>query len=662
MQTKYHEIYSLAGETTKRVTADSQEWMNYLATAARIYKFPFEDQILIYAQKPEATACASIKIWNEKMFCWVNRGAKGIALIDAERDWPVLHYVFDVSDVHPAKRIGKKPYLWEMKTEHEDVVLKQLEKTYGETEGSLSFEGRIMELAMRIAGDYCEDLMPEIDDVKEGSFLEELDELNVEIRLRDTLSSSIAYTILSRCGADMETWAEELNFEYISDFNTPKIISVLGSATSELCRPILVDIGKTITEYNKKMEKEPEKIIKNNPEKGLEKTEWTGYNYNQTNVRDNVKEVEAYETDLRENRGLSGSESDSGRADGTATHEIRQDAEKIPEGTPEGDLQRDGSDGRIAGTLSGDTGTGRAENGLPDGTDGEVRGRGRDTESSRSDAVGGKDEQHPSRSGGERDEGTDLRISEETESNSEVSEPGNGENTLSGSFLDNLHFAEKAAEMQKGVLCSDAFLIHKRPEIAGYFAMEQDTKLQTEYFKNSFHIGMTYVLGVGDSTVEFHAEENGIYMKDKAEEMPSEETLLSWEDARFFVNSYIEDGVYLLPGEVAEKIETKGMYQQLDIFSMFSEQVGMISMAQAEQGETVSKVSNQTIPEEWIDIILRSGGGRENNRKRIYAGDRRRPAAPRDLCKTHGNFETDRQVLTTSTKTRQLFILCFLRC
>ncbi len=318
-------------------------------------------------------------------------------------------------------------------------------------------------------------------------------------------------------------------------------------------------------------------------------------------------------------RGLSGSESDSGRADRTATHEIRQDAEEIPERTPEGDLQWDGSDGRIAGTLSGDTGTGRTENGLSDGTDGEVRGSGRDTESSRSDAVGSKDEQHPPRSGGKRNEGTDLRISEETESNSEVSEPDNGENTLSGSFLDNLNFAEKVAEIQKGVLCSDAFLIHKRPEIAGYFAVEPDTKLQMEYFKNSFPIGMTYVLGVGDHTVEFHAEENGIYMKDGTKEIPSEETLLSWEDARFFVNSYIEDGVYLLPGEVAEKIETKGMYQQLDIFSMFSEQVGTIAMAQAEQGEAVPKASKQRIPEEWIDIILRSGGGRENNRKRIYA-------------------------------------------
>jgi N12 class adenine-specific DNA methylase/adenine-specific DNA methylase len=619
MQRKYHEIYSLAGETVKKVTADSQEWMKYLATAARIYKFSFEDQILIYAQKPETTACASIKIWNEKMFCWVNRGAKGIALIDAQRDWPVLHYVFDVSDVHPAKRIGKKPYLWKMETEHEEAVLEQLEKTYGETEGSLSFEGRIMELAMRIAGDYCEDLMPEIDDVKAGSFLEELDELNVEIRLRDTLSSSIAYTLLSRCGADMETWAEELNFDYISDFSTPKIISVLGTATSELCRPILVDIGKTILGYNKKIAKEPDKIIKNNPEKGLEKREQEGYNYNQTNVRDYRKEDEAYATDLRENRGLSGSEPDSGRANRTATHEIRQDAEEISERTPEGDLQRDVPGGRIAGTLPGDTGTGRAEDGLSDGTDGEVRGSGREAEGSRSDAVGGEDEQHPPRSGGKRNKGTDLHISEETELNSKVSEPDQGENTLSGSFLDNLYFAEKVAEIQKGILCSDAFLIHKRPEIAGYFAMEQDTKRQTEYFKNSFRMGMTYVLGLEDSTVEFHAEEDGIYMRDITGEIPSEETLLSWENARFFVNSYIEDGVYLLPGEVAEKIETKGMYQQLDIFSMFSEQVGTIAMAQAEQGEMVSKVSAGLIPEEWVETILRSGGGRENNRKRIYA-------------------------------------------
>ena len=195
---------------------------------------------------------------------------------------------------------------------------------------------------------------------------------------------------------------------------------------------------------------------------------------------------------------------------------------------------------------------------------------------------------------------------------------------MSGSFLDNLEFAEKATELQKGVLCSDAFLIHKRPEIAGYFAMEQDTMLQREYLKNSFHMGMTYILGVGDSIVEFHAEENGIYMRDRTDGIDSEDMLLSWEDARFFVNSYIEDGAYLLPGEKAEQIDTNGMYKQLDLFSMFAEQVGGIAMKEAEDGiipaeKAIPEPKKEALPKEQLDTILQSGGGRENSRKRIYA-------------------------------------------
>ena len=273
--------------------------------------------------------------------------------------------------------------------------------------------------------------------------------------------------------------------------------------------------------------------------------------------------------------------------------------------------------------MSGDTGTGRTENGLSDGTDGEVRGSGRKTESSRSDAVGSKDEQHPPRSGGERDEGTDLRISEETESNSEVSELDNDHSSvghsLSGSLYENIEFAEEITQLQKGILCHDDFLYHKRPEIAGYFAVETDTVLQTEYLKSSYHMDEYTELDIGEVRVGYLAREDGLTMWKGHYLSRTAEASLRWEDVRFFVNSYIEDGVYLLPGEVAEKIETKGMYQQLDIFSMFPEQVGTIAMAQAEQGETVPKASKQRIPEEWIDIILRSGGGRENNRKRIYA-------------------------------------------
>lgn len=147
MITKYQMISALAEDTARQVAKNGQEWTSYLTTAARLYKYPFHEQMLIYAQRPDATACASIEIWNEKMNCWVNRGAKGIALLDTERERPRLKYVFDISDVHKARRIGRDPYLWELREEHQETVLAQLEKTYGETDRTLSFEQRLLELA-----------------------------------------------------------------------------------------------------------------------------------------------------------------------------------------------------------------------------------------------------------------------------------------------------------------------------------------------------------------------------------------------------------------------------------------------------------------------------------------------------------------------------------
>ena len=185
---KYDFISALAQETATEVVKNRDEWMKYLTTAARLYKYPFNEQMLIYAQRPDATACALLETWNEKMNCWVNRGAKGIALIDTDSERPRLKYVFDVSDVHKARRIGRDPYLWELKEEHKAPVLAQLEKTYGATDVNMPFEERIMEIADRIAQDYYEELLPELNYVKEGSFLDDLDELNLGIRLRETLA------------------------------------------------------------------------------------------------------------------------------------------------------------------------------------------------------------------------------------------------------------------------------------------------------------------------------------------------------------------------------------------------------------------------------------------------------------------------------------------
>ena len=653
---KYHEISLLAGETARQVSKNGEEWAKYLTTAARLYRYPFDDQMLIYAQRPDASACATMETWNEKMFCWVNRGAKGIALFDRESERPRLKYVFDVSDVHKSRRLGKDPYLWEIREEHKDAVLAQLEKTYGATDKDNSFESRLMEIAGRIAEDYYGELMQDMSYAKEGSFLEELDGLNVGLRLRETLSASIAYTLLSRCGADMDLWKDELNFDYISEFNTTKALSVIGNATTDMCKPILMEIGKTVAAYDRQIarnkakekangvqidniEKNPQKVLANTPEPRYNALKRESVLQTRTDIpiyvtgEQAVKNIEtegiAHGTDIREERGLSDTQPDTGQRAGGAADQVRADAQELSEGTPEGDLQRASADGRTESTLSGDTETGRGEDGLPDRADGESRGSGRSAESVRSDEMGGEDEQHQALGGGNRTDGAGLQpLNSGLQQNKEAVKPDNdrssGEDSLSGSFLDNLDFAEKAMEIQKGILCSDDFLIHKRPEIAGYFAMEQDTRMQTEYLKNSFRMEEFTELDIGEMRVGYRADEDGLTMWKGHYLTREAEARISWEDARFFVNSYIEDGVYLLPGEKAEQIDTNGMYQQLDLFSMFTEQVGSIAMKEAEAGiipaeKTSPEPTKEVITKEQLDTILRSGGGRENSRKRIYA-------------------------------------------
>ena len=635
MVTKYQMISYLAEDTAKEIAKNGQEWTRYLTTAARLYKYPFNEQILIFAQRPDATACASLELWNEKMNCWVNRGAKGIALLDTENSYTRLKYVFDVSDVHKARRIGRDPNLWELREEHKETVLAQLEKTYGETDKNSSFEQRIMEISNRIALDYYEELLPEIEYVKEGSFLEELDELNVGVRLRDTLSSSIAYTILSRCGADMELWKDEQGFEYISDFNTMKTLSVVGTATTDMCKPLLMEIGRTIGAYDRQIarRKAHEKANAGRTQTSLENTEKvlaneadTDYNAlkresekelqnNQEIEIQSKKEDAAHETDIRKERGLSDSEPDSERGTGGNADEVRYDAEELLTGTPERDLSGHDTGGRAESTLSGDTGAGRAENGSPERTDGESRGSERGTESSRSDEVGSEDEQHQTFSGGDRADGTDLQLENDIQEE-EIPEPDSGEHSLSGSFFPKLSETEQGEDLQRGILCSDEFLKHKRPEIAGYFQIEQDAKIQADYLRNSFRMEEYTEFNIGEMRGGYRADEDGITLWKGNYLTREAESRLSWEEARFLVNSYMEDGVYLLPGETAERIETAGMYQQLDLFSMFTEQAGNLAMKQA---ETVTPIRSETkIPPEQIADILRSGGGRDNSRKRIY--------------------------------------------
>ena len=389
--TKYIKISVLARETAKKVCRGREQWIRYLDVASRLYKYPFEDQLLIYAQRPDATACASLEMWNERMFCWVNRGAKGIALIDGESERPKLRYVFDVSDVHKARRIGKDPFIWHLREEHKEVVLAELEHIYGSTNASLPFENRIYKIAERIAEDFYEESVDEVIEEAANSFLEDLDGDAVAVRVREMLVQSVSYTILKRCGCDMTEFADDLTFDYIHEFNTLRTLSVLGSTTSELCEPVLIRIGRTIARYDRAL---------------LQNRTYTG-NHNHTE-----RAVAGHESDIRKERGLSDSQSDTFGAGRNNADEIRSVAEELSEKPQEGDLHGTSSERRTDDTLHGDTGTGRGEvRGVDTEIDEEPDHDG-GTETARSAAVDERDEPDLSAGGGDRSEGTGLSVAE----------------------------------------------------------------------------------------------------------------------------------------------------------------------------------------------------------------------------------------------------------
>ena len=417
--TKYEKISVLARETAKRISANREEWIRYLDVASRLYKYPFEDQILIYAQRPDATACASLEMWNEKMFCWVNRGAKGIALLDGESERPRLRYVFDVTDVHKAKRIGRDPFIWHLREEHKEAVLAGLEHIYGSTNDSLSFESRIYEIAAGIAEDFYEEAVDEVIDAAANSFLEDLDGDAVSVRFREMLVQSVSYIVLKRCGCDMTEFADGLTFDYIHEFNTLRTLSVLGSSTSELCKPMLVQIGRTIARYNRETARKQipsrEPLPTNNQKE---------------------RQVPEHESDIRKERGLSHSQPDTGGGERNFD-EIRSAAKELSEKTQEGDLHGTSSERRTDDTLHGDTGTGRGEIRDIDREISRFTGRDGSHEAERSVEVDQRDEHGLSAGGGDHSEGADLPVTE-SRGDGFLSEPSDrsGGNTLSEAELE----------------------------------------------------------------------------------------------------------------------------------------------------------------------------------------------------------------------------------
>lgn len=383
------EIRGLAEYHAAHISSSPRDWMNYLDTAARLYRYPFMDQLLIHAQRPKATACASLELWNEKMLRWVNRGAKGIALLDETMQKTRLRYVFDIQDTHKVKG-GRTPYLWRLQEKQQEELLNHLEEVYGlEAKDTGSLSDALMATAKYMVEENLDEYLDGLTYVTEGTYLEELEENTIRSEFRSLLTDSIYYTLASRCGLDPLERQEEMDFVHITDYNSLSVLTFIGNATSMASESVLVDIGRFV-----------HRISLEEMKKGIENSEERNYNKFNTLIREseenNNRIIEneysqedeggnEHGTDISSQRGLSVSESDNPGDRGT-DREIRNAAEDISEGTQEQPVSepvtdweteqpsgrdRENSTEEIGSTDSETVGeeSGTIERGEPDGVD-----------------------------------------------------------------------------------------------------------------------------------------------------------------------------------------------------------------------------------------------------------------------------------------------------
>ena len=577
MARQYHEIKRLAEDTAKRIVSSEQEWKIFLDTASRMYRYPFREQLLIHAQRPDATACASLELWNEKMHCWVNKGAHGIALIDEEGiHRSGLKYVFDVSDVHEARFIGRKPKLWRMREEHQAAAIEALERTYGATDAGLPFESRIFKIAERIAADMAPEIVSDqLMEAAEGSFLEGLDEMNLEVRLRDTLASGIAYTVLARCGADPDVTAG-LEFPYIHEFNSVDALSVMGAACTELTEPVLNEIGRAVAAYDRNRDREKtektrreyidahEKIAEKALAKGSErdynalKRESEKQTEDATESAEEGAERSGYGTSIHSERGLSDPEPYREQGAGGDADKVRDHEEELPQGTQERDLHGDALKGDAEGTLPDDPGTGGRKNGLSDGADGEGAGRGRDDEAHRADDLGGENERHPERGGGDHFIGADLQLNPPEEELRQLNLadlfPSFGEQmgTMIAAEAGVKHTRPAAFSLSEenidDILRSGGSMKDSRKRIYAKYTEHKNPAEMAEFLKREYRTtGKGFQFGEHPVSIWFDeggmqagygtsAKENTIYS-------------MSWEDMESRIRGLVENGSYMSRSE-----------------------------------------------------------------------------------------------------------------
>ena len=566
MARKYDLISELYNRTCKTVVSNPQNWQAFLASACRNYKLRYDEQLLVYAQRPDATAVLEIEQWNKIFGRWVNRGARGIAVFaDENRSRQRLTHYFDISDTHESRYSRTVP-IWDMREEYEADVIETLESTFGEIENKSSLAEAIMGAARNAAEDNIPDYLQDLYYATEGSSFEEVEEDIVAFIYKNVVTNSVAYMMMSRLGVDTDGYFELDDFRDVTNFNTQETLNALGFATSDIAEMGLTEISKTITALNRQ-----NRIIV-----GQDRNEYNKVENNDERSLDNER------TDLHDGGRLQPSEPETSTAAGSDAGQIRSDEERVSEGTSQSPLLQSPDEGRTDTALGGSGTESQQDGGNNPEPDGTERGSDRTDESGGYDEMGSSDELPSQLGTGNRESGSDIRLEYYDRTHEDKSLPFFGRD-----------------EVINEILRTTPHLSASLEEIKDYYERNPDNKDRTEYVKSIFNNDYTELTLEDGRTVGYKTFENVLHLWEGKYDSRTAQSFYDWAViARHF------EAMRLL-GELSDSIKP---------LPSMDGQMTFILDGRAEE----KKTSAFTFSQEIIDAVLANGSGFSEGKMRIY--------------------------------------------
>ena len=566
MARKYDLISELYNRTCKTVVSNPQNWQAFLASACRNYKLRYDEQLLVYAQRPDATAVLEIEQWNKIFGRWVNRGARGIAVFaDENRSRQRLTHYFDISDTHESRYSRTVP-IWDMRQEYEADVIETLESTFGEIENKSSLAEAIMGAARNAAEDNIPDYLQDLYYATEGSSFEEVEEDIVAFIYKNVVTNSVAYMMMSRLGVDTDGYFELDDFRDVTNFNTQETLNALGFATSDIAEMGLTEISKTITALNRQ-----NRIIV-----GQDRNEYNKVENNDERSLDNER------TDLHDGGRLQPSEPETSTAAGSDFGQIRSDEERVSEGTSQSPLLQSPDEGRTDTALGGSGTESQQDGGNNPEPDGTERGSERTDESGGYDEMGSSDELPSQLGTGNRESGSDIRLEYYDRTHEDKSLPFFGRD-----------------EVINEILRTTPHLSASLEEIKDYYERNPDNKDRTEYIKSIFNNDYTELTLEDGRTVGYKTFENVLHLWEGKYDSRTAQSFYDWAViARHF------EAMRLL-GELSDSIKP---------LPSMDGQMTFILDGRAEE----KKTSAFTFSQEIIDAVLANGSGFSEGKMRIY--------------------------------------------